>query len=160
MMRNHIATAIVLVALGLLVFPSSRIEAADLPPELAATPQLPSQIAILAMVRSTLVAVDQGNKTGNYTVLRDLGSPSFHAANDPSKLSLIFGNLASQGIDLLPVTVVEPEYRSPPSITPEKMLYVMGTFPILPKPVNFEIMYQMHAGKWRMFAILVQPAEK
>lgn len=120
----------------------------------------PSQIAILAMVRSTLVAVDQGNKTGNYTVLRDLGSPSFHAANDPSKLSLIFGNLASQGIDLLPVTVVEPEYRSPPSITPEKMLYVMGTFPILPKPVNFEIMYQMHAGKWRMFAILVQPAEK
>lgn len=131
---------------------------AALPPALTAAPQLPSQVAILAMVRSTLIAVDQGNKTGNYTVLRDLASPSFRDANDPSKLSLIFNPLVSQGIDMLPVTVVEPEYKAPPSITPEKMLYVMGSFPILPKPVNFEILYQMHQGRWRIYGILIAPA--
>ena len=34
---------------------------------------------VLILVRSTLIALDQANKTGNYTVLRDLGAPAFQA---------------------------------------------------------------------------------
>jgi hypothetical protein len=33
----------------------------------------------LILIRQTLLALDQANKTGNYTVLRDLGSPDFQA---------------------------------------------------------------------------------
>lgn len=125
----------------------------------AQKPLLPQPVAILAMVRSTLIAVDQGNKTGNYTVLRDLASPEFRDANDASKLSKIFAMLANQGIDLLAVTVVEPEYKAPPQITPKNMLYIYGSFPIAPRAINFEILYQMHAGRWRLFGVLIEPVK-
>jgi hypothetical protein len=42
----------------------------------------PAQIdrnGVLILIRQTLLALDQANKTGNYTVLRDLGSPDFQA---------------------------------------------------------------------------------
>ena len=40
----------------------------------------PAQIdrnGVLILIRSALLALDQANKTGNYTVLRDLGAPGF-----------------------------------------------------------------------------------
>jgi hypothetical protein len=40
----------------------------------------PAQIdrnGVLILIRETLLALDQANKTGNYTVLRDLGAPEF-----------------------------------------------------------------------------------
>ena len=45
----------------------------------AAAPK-PAQIdrnGVIILVRSALLALDQANKTGNYTVLRDLGAPAF-----------------------------------------------------------------------------------
>ena len=80
-------------------------------------PKVPSAPAVLALLRNTLIAVDQGNKTGNYTVLRDLGTPAFREANTPAKLGLVFANLVEQGVDMLPVLVVEPQYREPPRLT-------------------------------------------
>ena len=71
-------------------------------------PTVPSAPAVLALVRSTLIAVDHGNKSGNYTVLRELGSPDFHDANSAAKLSVVFANLVDQRVDMLPVLVVEP----------------------------------------------------
>ena len=56
-------------------------------------PKVPTAPAVLAMLRSTLIAVDQGNKTGNYTVVRDLGTPGFREANTPAKLGLVFAPL-------------------------------------------------------------------
>jgi hypothetical protein len=49
------------------------------PTEAQAAPK-PAQIdrnGVLILVRSALLALDQANKTGNYTVLRDLGAPAF-----------------------------------------------------------------------------------
>ncbi|MES2198498.1 MAG: hypothetical protein V4517_29095, partial [Pseudomonadota bacterium] len=40
----------------------------------------PAQIdrnGVLILIRSALIALDQGNKTGNYTVLREIGAPGF-----------------------------------------------------------------------------------
>jgi hypothetical protein len=127
-------------------------------PATAQKPLLPQPIAVLAMVRSTLIAVDQASKTGNYTVLRDLAGPGFRDANDASKLSKVFAMLTTQGIDLLPVTVVEPQYKTPPTVTPKNMLYIYGTFPIAPRAVDFEILYEMNNGRWRLFGLLISPA--
>jgi hypothetical protein len=44
----------------------------------APTAPQPAQIdrnGVLILIRSTILALDQANKTGNYTVLRDLGAP-------------------------------------------------------------------------------------
>src|SRR3982074_443105 len=52
----------------------------------------PAQIdrnGVVILVRSTLLALDQANKTGNYTALRDIGSPGVYTkthttAGEPS----------------------------------------------------------------------------
>src|SRR5262245_5086462 len=43
----------------------------------ATAPKVPEPAIVLIMVRSTLLAVDQGIRTGNFTVVRDLGAPIF-----------------------------------------------------------------------------------
>src|SRR4051812_18904799 len=47
---------------------------------------------VLILIRSTLLALDHANRTGNYTVLRDLGAPGFYTANTAARLAEIFGN--------------------------------------------------------------------
>src|SRR5882724_9070208 len=62
----------------------------------------PAQIdrnGVLILIRSTLLALDQANKTGNYTVLRDLGSPDFQA-NSAAQLAEIFVQQRRDNVDL------------------------------------------------------------
>ncbi|NOT42728.1 MAG: hypothetical protein HOP13_19800 [Alphaproteobacteria bacterium] len=120
-------------------------------------PKVPTPAAVLAMVRSTLIAVDHGNKTGNYTVVRDLGAPDFRDANTPAKLGLVFANLTEQRVDMLPVLVVEPQYREAPRLTARRMLYVAGTYNIQPKRVSFELLFDVWKGEWRLYGVSIVP---
>jgi hypothetical protein len=120
-------------------------------------PTVPSAPAVLAIVRSTLSAVDHGNKTGNYTVVRDIAGPDFQAANTAAKLAFVFANLREQRVDMLPVMVVEPTYREAPRLTARRMLYVAGTFDIRPRRVSFELLYDVWRGEWRLYGISIVP---
>jgi YadA-like membrane anchor domain len=44
---------------------------------------------VLILIRSTLLALDQANKTGNYTVLRDLGSTNWGNFRGTNAMSFI-----------------------------------------------------------------------
>ena len=48
-------------------------------PARAASPALsvPDDVQLLLMIKTTLIAFNQANITGNYTVLRDLAAPDF-----------------------------------------------------------------------------------
>ena len=59
---------------------------------------------VLILVRSSLLALDQGNKTGNYTVLRDIGAPGFQS-NSAARLGEIFAKLRNDNLDLSGVAV-------------------------------------------------------
>ena len=120
-------------------------------------PTVPSPVAVLALVRTTLTAVDHGNKTRNYTVLRELGSPDFHDANTAAKLSAVFANLVQQRVDMLPVLVVEPVYREVPRLTARRMLYVAGRFDIQPKAISFELLFDVWKGEWRLYGVSIVP---
>ena len=89
--------AVVRAALRSLRTPSRRRSRS--PPRSTAT-------ASSILIRSTLLALDQANKTGNYTVLRDLGAPGFQATNNPAQLGDIFANLRRERIDLSGVAVL------------------------------------------------------
>jgi len=123
----------------------------------ARMPVVPSAVVALALVRSTLLAVDQANKTGNYTVLRDLSGPDFHDANDAARLAQIFAPIRTQGIDLLPVAVIEPQYKEAPRLTAKRMLYMAGRF-ALSRPVTFELLFEVVRGQWRLYGISIVPA--
>src|SRR4051794_20565602 len=83
---------------------------------------------VLILIRSTLIALDEGNKTGNYTVLRDLGAPGFQN-NTAAHLADIFAGLRRDNVDLSGVTVLEPQLRLLPQIEPNGMLHMAGFFP-------------------------------
>ena len=120
-------------------------------------PNVPTPPAVLALVRTTLIAVDHGNKTGNYTVLRDMGAPSFREANNASKLAAVFSSLVTQRVDMLPVLVVTPAYREPARLTAQRMLYIAGRFDIQPKAVSFELLFEVTRGEWRLYGVSIVP---
>ncbi len=118
----------------------------------------PAQIdrnGVLILIRSTLLALDQANKTGNYTVLRDLGAPGFQATNNPARLGDIFANLRRERIDLAGVAVLEPQLTVLPEIESNGMMRMAGFFPSVPAQVKFELLYAPVDGQWRLFGVSV-----
>ena len=125
------------------------------PPE-AQAPK-PAQIdrnGVVMLVRSALLALDQANKTGNYTVLRDLGSPEFRV-NSAAQLGDIFAQQRRDNIDLSGVAVLEPQLTLLPQIETNGMMHMAGFFPSVPKQVNFELLYAPVDRQWRLFGISV-----
>src|SRR5713226_3887031 len=117
----------------------------------------PAQIdrnGVLILVRSTLLALDQANRTGNYTVLRDLGSPDFQN-NSAARLAEIFTQQRHDNIDLSGVAVIDPQLTLLPQIEPNGMMRMAGFFPSVPTQVNFELAYAPVNRQWRLFGISV-----
>jgi len=117
---------------------------------------MPDAEKILLLVRSTLLTLNDALQTGNFTVLRDMGAPSFRETNSAGRLAQIFAQLASQGVDLTAVTVIAPQMTEMPTIDPQRqMLHLKGFFPGQPLQINFEILYEPVAGRWRVFGLSV-----
>lgn len=108
----------------------------------------------MMLVRSALLALDHANKSGNYTVLRDIGAPGFQA-NTAARLSEIFAKLRNDKIDLSGVAVIEPQLSLLPQIEPNGMMRMAGFFPSVPSQVNFDLLYAPVDGQWRLFGISV-----
>lgn len=121
----------------------------------AAKPAQVDRNGVLMLVRSSLQALDHANKTGNYTVLRDLGAPGFQAANTAARLAEIFAKLRNDKIDLSGVAVIDPQLSLLPQIEADGMMHMAGFFPSVPSQVNFELMFAPVEGQWRLFGISV-----
>jgi hypothetical protein len=124
----------------------------------AAPAPVPAQIdrnGVLILLRTTLLALDDADKTGNYTTFRDLAAPGFAASNTAAKLGEIFAGNRRDGIDLSGVAVLDPQLTVLPEIEPNGMMRMAGFFPSVPKQVNFELLYQPVNGQWRLFGISV-----
>ncbi|WP_246683415.1 hypothetical protein [Mesorhizobium sp. B2-1-3A] len=109
---------------------------------------------VLILTRSALLALDQANKTGNYTVLRDLGSPNFQT-NSAARLGDIFASQRNQGLDFSAVAVLEPQLTLLPQIEPNGMLHMAGFFPSAPLQVNFELLFEPVNREWKIFGVSV-----
>ena len=121
-----------------------------------AAPQ-PAQIdrnGVLILIRSTILALDQANKTGNYTVLRDLGAPGFQA-NNAARLAEIFATQRRDNLDLSGVAVIDPQLTVLPQIEANGMMRMAGFFPSVPQQVNFEMLFAPVGGQWRLFGLSV-----
>jgi hypothetical protein len=120
----------------------------------APTPAQIDRNGVLILIRSALIALDQGNKTGNYTVLRDLGAPGFQS-NTAARLAEIFVAQRRDNIDLSGVAVLDPQLTVLPQIESNGMLRMAGFFPSVPTQVNFELIFAPVSGQWRLFGISV-----
>jgi hypothetical protein len=117
----------------------------------------PAQIdrnGVLILIRSTLLGLDQANKTGNYTVLRDIGAPGFQN-NTAAHLGEIFAKLRNDNLDLSGVAVIDPQLSVLPEIEANGLMHMAGFFPSVPTQVNFDLSFAPVNGQWRLFAISV-----
>jgi hypothetical protein len=124
-------------------------------PRTSAAPaaSVPSDDVLLMLIRSTLIALNQANATGNYTVLREMGAPGLQKANSAARLAEAFANLRHRNLDLSPILLFQPKLYRKPEITSRGMLRVTGFFPTEPERVKFDLLFQLIEGRWRPFGI-------
>jgi hypothetical protein len=124
----------------------------------AAEVALPSAETIVILIRSTLLTLNDAMRTGNYTVLRDVASPSFREANTAGRLYQIFSDLSAKHIDLAAVAILGPQLQQAPSIDQNKRLHIIGYFPGNPVQLNFDLIFEPVNGQWRLFSLSAVPA--
>ena len=118
----------------------------------------PAQIdrnGVIILIRSTLLALDDANKTGNYSVLRDLGAPGFQLGNTDARLAEIFAAQRKENLDLSGVAVLEPQLTLLPQTEADGMMRMAGFFPSVPTQVNFELLYAPVNRQWRLMGLSV-----
>lgn len=118
---------------------------------------VPDPIVVNKLIWSAMAALDHANQTGNYSVLRELGAPSFQAGNSAASLAGIFQALRDRRVELGYTLVVAPNLQFPPAIVQDGLLRIRGAFPLRPEPIGFDLLFQNIAGQWRIFGIAVAP---
>src|SRR5437764_855062 len=103
-------------------------------PAAPALPQKPepvqiSVVAVTIMIKSALLALHQANITGNYSVLRDLGTPVFRERFDQAALTAAFSNLRGRKVDLSPALVLSPNLTKNLEFNQNGELVLVGDFP-------------------------------
>jgi hypothetical protein len=150
------AACLFLIAVALPGTHAARAEkSAAIPVNPAAPPAMPDAYRLNLLIRTTLIALNQANMTGNYTVLRDLAAPSFQRANSAARLGEIFSALRKRNLDLSPVMFFEPKLIRPPHFNDAGMLRLSGFIPSEPERVLFDLLFQSVEGRWLLFGISV-----
>ena len=134
--------------------------AADPGPAAAARTPPPRPVEIdknsaLILIRTALIALQQANQTGNYSVLYALSAPGFQKVNSPERLSQIFAKLRSKNLDISGIVVLEPQLTTMPEMYSNGVLRMGGFFPSVPLQIFFDLQFAPVQGQWRIIAISV-----
>lgn len=155
MFRPTLIVVLLLAALAAVAPGMAIAEPAQQP---GAQPKPPLPVGLeqaLYLIRSTLLTLNDANRSGNYTVLRDLAAPTFQANNTAADLSLVFADLRRRNFDLFAVALAAPQLSTPPYLDTNKMLRLNGHFPTRPLHINFDLLFENVGGRWRLFGISV-----
>ena len=165
LMRRNAAGLFKIVVVALAVGLPSAIAlrfsiAADQPASTAnATANVDARKLASLLIKNALISVNQGNLTGNYTVLRDLASPGFRERNSAADLAKIFAGLREQKIDLSPIVLLDPVITQSKFNKEQQQLRMAGFFPSAPEQVKFDLTFQMiNPGGWMIHTVSVGTA--
>lgn len=150
MMRHPARLAVLALALALL---APALAHAQKKPADA----MPPPAVLLALLRGTMIALNQANLTGNYSVLRDLAAPSFRDANSSAALADRFRQWREGRLDFAAVALLDAKLSAPPSIGADGALRLRGYFPTAPLRIGFDVAFLPVDGHWRLGAITAEP---
>lgn len=134
--------------------PVSAPQPAPAPGAQAAAKPVIGYAQALILIRSSLVALQQADETGDYSVLYGLGSAGFRQINPPEKLSQTFAGMRRYNIGA--VLVLEPQFSQAPQLDANGMLAMAGVFSVEGFHINFRLIYAPEDGHWRLFGISVR----
>ena len=127
-------------------------------PAAAPAPTQPLPVSVeqtLYLIRSTLLTLNDANRSGNYTVLRDLAAPDFQARNTAADLSQIFSDLRRRNFDLYAAALLAPQLTAAPTLDAERRLRLTGFLATRPQQISFDLSFQVVGGQWRLFGIAI-----
>lgn len=115
---------------------------------------IPDAFKLSMLIRTTLIALSQANLTGNYSVLRDLGTFQFQATNTDARLAEIFAGLRGRNLDFSPVVFFDPKLIRPPALE-GSILRLTGFIPTKPQRIIFDMGFEQFGSEWRISAIVI-----
>lgn len=120
---------------------------------------VPGQLELSKLIWSTIAAVDHANRSGNYSVLRDISAQGFQINNNPAQLAQIFSGFRNQQVDLGNALLVPPTYTVAPETIREDIFRVQGLFQLRPISIGFDLYFQWEQGRWKLYGIDLQPLQ-
>src|SRR5262249_45592014 len=108
--------------------PAAKPAAPDNQAKPAQPPQPISSGQAVYLVRSTLMMLNDANRSGNYTVLRDLAAPDFQARTSAADLAQSFADLRRRNFDLFAAAILPPQFTSGPAVDANGRLRLIGFF--------------------------------
>jgi hypothetical protein len=144
-----------------LIFSAQPAKAQQAKPAAANAPtpkqgELKIDVATLALlIKGAVMALHQANLTGNYSVLRDLGTPVFLEQFDQTALGAAFANLRARKVNLGPALLVAPNLTKNPELNKNGELVLVGDFPTQPLQIHFELAFAQLDGVWRIAGMAV-----
>jgi len=117
---------------------------------------VPEGIVVSKLLWSTMAALDHASDTGNFSVVRDLGSTAFREKNNPQTLAQIFVELRNKRVDLADTLLFAPTFELPPHMVTPTAFRMRGTFPMRPTAVAFDLIFSWE-GSWRLDAVAILP---
>jgi hypothetical protein len=107
------------------------------------------------LIRTTMIALDQANATGNYTVLRDLGASIMRASNTDADLAELFAQFRKSRMSMAPTVLIDPILDQKPELSTNGVLHLVGHFPTTPQEVIFDMTFAYELGGWRIAVLSV-----
>jgi hypothetical protein len=114
---------------------------------------------VMYLIRSTLLALDDANRTGNYSVLRDLATPDLQHRHSLNNLAAIFAAHRRRGVDLAPSALLTPKVSVTTSPAPQRALRIVGSFATVPSVIDFDLHFRPVAGQWRLEGLIIDVAD-
>ncbi|MFT4025274.1 MAG: hypothetical protein QM676_00510 [Novosphingobium sp.] len=109
---------------------------------------IPQAAGLIVLIKSSLIALNQANQTGNYQVLYALGSDGLRSSTNPQNLAQSFAAFRERRIDLSPVLVLAPRLTRAAAIEGGR-LHLVGSFPTTPLQINFDFWFEPSQGQWK-----------
>lgn len=116
---------------------------------------LPRADVLEAMAKAALMALNDANLTGNYSVMNARLHPEFRVQAPAEKLAGIFAPFRTSKIDFAAMLVHTPTYTDGPRIDADGLLVVKGYMETRPWRTSFDLAWRQSAGNWWLWKINV-----
>jgi len=118
--------------------------------------KVPSDRALEALVKATLLTFNDANVTGNYEVFHAKLSKPFREQFPVERLARRFQDFNKKHIDFDIIAALKPAYDPSPAVDGDGKLLVKGYFPTEPLRVYFNLEFIPSDGEWKLISINVK----
>ena len=119
---------------------------------------VPAPKPLEALVKSTLMTLNDANLTGDYRVLHARLSEPFRKQYTPNRLRQSFREFHDKNVDIDIICALPPIFEQPPTVDPSGKLVLRGMFPTEPTRVSFELDFVPADNEWKLIRINVRVA--